>query len=173
MDCLYCYAQNCDFTTLFCYLMRMARSFRTIPLTHVYHRNLRRFINTVPSAPFLKENAHRGKKVFRGVPRACSLFCKKFWNNNGNLIHLEEIDNKIYIAIWLPQQTVRASLCTKHALRLFQLKDGEGGMLAFHTWKSLSVVFFIDVNTHHLLGKESSNSTTVYQNMQADHCKLG
>lgn len=46
-------------------------------------------------------------------------------------------------------------------------------MLAFHTWKSLYVVFFIDVNTHHLLGKESSNSTTVYQNMQADHCKLG
>lgn len=77
--------------------MRMVRSFRTISLTHVYHRNLRRFINTVPSAPFLKKKCSHGeKKVFRGVPRAYSLFGKKSWNNNGKLIHLEEIDNKIY-----------------------------------------------------------------------------
>lgn len=151
--------------------MRMARSFSTIPLTCVYHRNLRIFINTIPSALFSKENAHRKKKVFRGGPRACSLF----WKNNVKLIHLEEMDNRIYIYCSFGSHSRQSELLYAQNMPWDCSSWGMERVGCLHsTHGSHWLLSPLQMSApQHLLGKESSNSMTVSQNMQADHCKLG
>lgn len=98
---------------------------------------------------------------------------KKSWKNNGKLIHLEEIDNRIYIA-YLVTTVDSQSFSVHEPCHETVLVEGWRRWDAYIPHMEVTgCCLLYRCQPHHLLGKESSNSRTVSQNMQADHCKLG